>query len=810
MNIFLRTLSVCAVLLMTMPSYAQTSDWLTECSVCKCKWNSGKKTADCKNTAMTRVPTVLSVELQVLDLSNNFIPEIVSSEFAMANLRNLHKLFVRNATLKQINRDSLKGLEILIELDLSYNLLEVLPRSVFNNLVKLRALMLNNNKLKRLEDGLFRNLKFLHKIELKDNHLMHIETKAFTNLPLLTQIYLDGNQLTVLRRECFQHLEKLTGLSLKQNPWNCTCELNPFRRFAIDQRLYTPPTDCYYPENLRGTLWTDVPLEAFACQPKIVYPLIGDATISSFSENATITCRIQASPNTIITWTYNKHALNNYPKRIFIKNLSESSSAQDSSEIITSELTIIGARRTDEGVYTCAAHNVGGKVDIDIQLLVGRDGNGMLFITNQMLFVLCLMAVGLLIVSLVIMIVTCCYCRKFKNLIKHDLDDGINGISIGGDGTLNATNGKKHFQAIKLNSFNNATMIGNGSCIVGNTMVISGIDDDTDANVIANKNGGIKITNDTEIDKFAASIEFNHTNIKSDTIRADTHNSAKSHISQTEKKLDTSDVRLHQIVSTSSGVIGSPTSRQMFASANEQSHHHQYQTMQRHHTDSRLPPDLLPYGQHQSLVLQSSLKNSSSSSTGSSTSTAILDHRIQTHSGNNNNNNSISSGGSSNRYAFAYTDDRLSEHLDDDDDESDMQLFVRHTPIEEPDLRIYHNDNVMTKTSKSYAKLNSPSPTTTATAIASNKLTPSNPHRTTNIYELTPASAILNTNYSGGKHFTKTNSSKMTSTLQMNPVTKVMENDGGMNCKPRQSVVRTSPSFSFLSAGYNQQQDNFL
>lgn len=28
-------------------------------------------------------------------------------------------------------------------------------------------------------------------------------------------------------------------------------------------------------------------------------------------------------------------------------------------------------------------------------------------------------------------------------------------------------------------------------------------------------------------------------------------------------------------------------------------------------------------------------------------------------------------------------------------------------------------------------------------------------------------------------------------------------------CKPRQSIVRTSPSFSFLSAGY-QQQNNFL
>lgn len=542
---YIRILNVWTVLIMVLP-LAQT-DWIMECKMCRCKWNSGKKTADCKNEELARVPIGLSNELQVLDLSNNFLLEIAPNEFATANLRNLHKLFIRNSTLKQIHRDSLKGLEILIELDLSSNLLKTLPRIVFNNLVKLRVLMLNNNKIERLEDGLFRNLNFLHKIELKANQLVHIESKAFNNLPVLTQIYLDGNQLTVLKRECFQHLEKLTSLSLKQNPWNCTCELRPFRNFAIEQNLYTPPTDCHYPEHLRGTLWTDVGLEAFACKPKILYPSIDEATISSYNENSTITCRIQASPNTAITWTYNRHALINYPKRIFIKNNSVAVSGRgDGSDIITSELTIIGARRSDEGIYTCTAQNVGGRAEIDIQLLIGRDNDSILFLTNQMLFGLCLMVVGLLTVSVIIMIVTCCYCRKFKSLIKRDLDDGMNGvtgISIGADGTLNGSHSKKHFQAIKLSSFNNATtMIGNGSCIVTNAN--NCIDDDSIAkesiavDVIVSKNGGInKIgKNDLEMDKFA-SIEFNRPSTKSDSILADAHYSNKlTHQTMTDKK----------------------------------------------------------------------------------------------------------------------------------------------------------------------------------------------------------------------------------------------------------------------------------
>lgn len=465
------------------------TDWLTRCGPCRCKWNSGKKTADCKNASVNRVPTDMSTELQVLDLSSNYIAEIQNNEFTAADLRNLHKLFMRNCTLKSITRDSLKGLEILIELDLSYNLIKTLPRGAFGNLVKLRALMLNNNRIERLDDGLFRNLKFLHKIELKENFIARIETKAFTNLPVLSQIYLDANQLKVLRRETFDNLEKLTSLSLKLNPWNCTCELKPFRDFTFQHNLYTPPTDCYYPEALRGTLWTDASPDAFACRPKILFPLRDRATVSASSENVTLTCRIQSTSNTAISWTYNRHGLPNYPKRIFIKNVSESNESE-SKEMLTSELTIINVRRNDEGVYTCAAKNVGGKDEVDIQLLVGRQSTSIFQLTNNVMVVLCLMAVSLLMVSVVIMVATCCYCRKLRNETKPNGDTG-----------------KKHFEAIKMNSFTNATIRANGSG--GNTTANSnGIDTTT-------------LTNDNEKQKHT-STELIHAD-KTKLMDTDTH-----------------------------------------------------------------------------------------------------------------------------------------------------------------------------------------------------------------------------------------------------------------------------------------------
>lgn len=261
----------------------------------------------------------------------------------------------------------------------------------------------------------------------------------------------------------------------------------------------------------------------------------------------------------------------------------------------------------------------------------------------------------------------------------------------------------------------------------------------------------------------------------------------------------------------------------MYVSATD--HVSNNQTLQRHPVpDARLPPDLLSYGQHQSLVLQNSLKNSSSSSTGSSSSTAILDHRIIQTSYNNgtNTNSSTNADRSSNRFPYIFCDE-LSENYHDNVDGNDddiQQLFLRQTPIEEPDLRIYHTDSIIKKASTSttvtmpkYGKLNSSSPTmSSANITATNKLSSAFPsYRSPNIYELTPASTILNTNYNNnGNHFNRPINSNA---LKAQPTTATptqFNRPMDPNCKLRQSVVRTSPSFSFLSTGYNQQQDNFL
>lgn len=412
-------------LLCEMPVLS-SADWLMDCGDCHCKWNSGKKTADCKNLTLSSVPENLSNEVQVLDLSFNRVVYLEENAFLTADLTNLHKLYIRNSSLQHIDPRTFTQLEILIELDLSNNLLKLLQANLFARLVKVRAIVLNGNLLEALGDGIFQNLKYLHKIELKDNRLVKIANQVFVNVPLLSQIYLNNNRLNFLRKESFENVKRLTALSLDGNPWNCTCELQIFRDFVLRRNLYTPPTACYYPAQLRGMLWIEDQPEAFACKPRIIFPAKG-ASITTSKENVTLVCRVHASANTHIAWDYNKQIYRStssgqatpqlqqpQQQRIFIQIIEDDQSKEKEfgRNVYISRLTILGADKTDEGTYTCIAENAGGKDSVQMTLLVEKP-SGRELLQGNLAAVISLMALGLLSVSVFLAMVTCCIYKRF-------------------------------------------------------------------------------------------------------------------------------------------------------------------------------------------------------------------------------------------------------------------------------------------------------------------------------------------------------------------------------------------------------------
>lgn len=420
-----------ATLFVTLLAFASDSvsadhDWAKECGVCHCKWISSKKQADCKNTSLTSVPMEMSVELQVIDLSYNSIPELRRTEFKDASLPNLHKIFMKNCTLQEIHKDAFKGLELLIELDLSNNYLKVLQPGVFADVLRLRVLILNFNLVERLEDYLFDNLTFFTKLELKNNQLRYIAPKTFVDLPKLSQIYLESNELALLSDESFRNIPQLRSLSLLANPWNCTCELQQFQRFVIEQSLYTPPTSCYEPKALRGKLWSEIPSEDFACRPRILQPING-AVIDAHHDNVTMVCRMKASPKPEITWTYDGRSINELDQRIEIKN-TQQMNRQDPIDIYMSELSITNVRLSDKGSYVCTGANTGGTASVELVLnvppIIATTGEGITGSVppdhnNNLLLLLCMIAIILLTLLIIIVLVICCYCRRVKKYSKN-------------------------------------------------------------------------------------------------------------------------------------------------------------------------------------------------------------------------------------------------------------------------------------------------------------------------------------------------------------------------------------------------------
>lgn len=164
--------------------------------------------------------------------------EIQRNQLSNFNLGNLHKLMMSNCTLLQVDREAFMGLSILIELDLSFNQIEMIHPGTFHPLIKIRKILLHDNEIKSVEDRTFENLQHLSHVELKNNKIHFVGEQAFLSVPLKT-IYLSNNRLQKLEKTSFMSLTHLSSLTLGGNMWNCSCELKDFRNFVIDRKLTT-------------------------------------------------------------------------------------------------------------------------------------------------------------------------------------------------------------------------------------------------------------------------------------------------------------------------------------------------------------------------------------------------------------------------------------------------------------------------------------------------------------------------------------------------------------------------------------------
>ena len=410
----------CLALLVALavPMWADT-DWTVCPQVCKCKWVSGRKAAECTNSSHGGVPSTLSSEIQVLDLSFTALHELHMDEFLKVNLTNLHKLFLKDCAIRTVDKEAFRGLAILIELYLSGNYIHSLHPSVFHDNVRLRFLSLSHNPIEKLEDGLFSNMTHLQTVDLSECRLSHIGRKTFVNTLILRTLVLDGNRLATMKVETLEHLSMLAGLVLHNNPWVCDCHLKEFRDWIVNRGLYAQPTSCAEPPFLNGRLWSDLNSNDLACKPQILFPA-AVTTVEVDGGNVTLMCQVRGNPIPDVHWVFNSRIIGSNSSRTYGEQRYLVRESTDKTRWVN--LTITNVRNQDRGDYTCVAKNGGGVDERNVYLLVnyqrGAGGAGDTgTVTSHWPLIMGLVA-GLLFLFAGMLLAIYCYCKRRSSSSK--------------------------------------------------------------------------------------------------------------------------------------------------------------------------------------------------------------------------------------------------------------------------------------------------------------------------------------------------------------------------------------------------------
>ncbi|KAM4559853.1 uncharacterized protein PAE49_012202 isoform 1-T2 [Odontesthes bonariensis] len=169
----------------------------------------------CSRALLTQLPSRVSAASELLDLSDNLISVI--PERAFSTNYKLRVLLLQNNSISQVEDGSFSQLESLQKLDLSWNRISTLTAAFSAGLALLRELQLAHNQLTRLDSWSFLHLDGLQKLNLSSNGIRSVHVRAFACMSRLRQLRLQDNQLTALRRGTFSMLRSLELLNLAGN-----------------------------------------------------------------------------------------------------------------------------------------------------------------------------------------------------------------------------------------------------------------------------------------------------------------------------------------------------------------------------------------------------------------------------------------------------------------------------------------------------------------------------------------------------------------------------------------------------------------
>ena len=177
-----------------------------------------------KSCELTRIPHQLFLDvknLTALDLSFNKIQAIGSSD--MWNALRLQQLVLKNNSLTIIHNYDFVS-TTLIDLDLSFNMINEIEVEAFSKIGNLTNLNLSNNQLKILNDGVFHKLLSLVSVILSGNFLKTITCNLFKNNLDLLYLNVEFNKVDTIPIS-FSHLKNLQSFLASGNLLTSSPEL---------------------------------------------------------------------------------------------------------------------------------------------------------------------------------------------------------------------------------------------------------------------------------------------------------------------------------------------------------------------------------------------------------------------------------------------------------------------------------------------------------------------------------------------------------------------------------------------------------
>lgn len=215
------------------------------------------KTADFRHNP---IETVFASTFEIMNATETLYlggdeSEIEIGPKSFSGLDSLLKLFIHNARIQTIERNTLIGMADLRELELQ-GYIESIDFDAFLEVPKLEKLTLHNCQLKTISMDAFYGAYHLLYLDLSNNHLETLPPGVFDQQLSLKELLLQNNQFKELPEDIFKQVPAKM-IRLEGNPWHCTCSMMSWRETSINKVKQRVAPTCQFQHD-KGSSCTQV------------------------------------------------------------------------------------------------------------------------------------------------------------------------------------------------------------------------------------------------------------------------------------------------------------------------------------------------------------------------------------------------------------------------------------------------------------------------------------------------------------------------------------------------------------------------